>query len=109
MKWLNKVPGSRREPPGFEWKLFRKLPLIALAGTLLPLACAALMHAFAPAGEPLEVAKWLQRADFIAMGAVFVHWNLCLALAVGCVVVMVMKGPMYTADSYEVPDRNRPL
>ena len=36
MNWLQRLPGSRKDIPGFEWRLLRKLPLITLVGTLLP-------------------------------------------------------------------------
>jgi hypothetical protein len=29
-------------------------------------------------------------------------------VAIGCVVVMIMKGPQYTSDSYPVQDADRP-
>ena len=37
MNWLKKIPNSIRSASGLEWVLWRKLPLIALMGTLLPL------------------------------------------------------------------------
>ena len=44
MNWLKKLPQSRRANSGLEWLLWRKLPLIALLGTLLPLLCLGLVH-----------------------------------------------------------------
>jgi hypothetical protein len=46
--------------------------------------------------------------DAIAIGAGILLWTLVVTVAIGCVVVMVMKGPVQTADSYPVPDRDRP-
>ena len=40
MAWLNKLPNSIRSASGLEWKLWRKLPLIFLVGTAIPLAAA---------------------------------------------------------------------
>ena len=34
MNWLQKVPNSHRAASGLEWKLWRKLPWIAVLGTL---------------------------------------------------------------------------
>ena len=36
MEFFNRLPGSRREAPGLERLVLRKLPLIGLVGTLLP-------------------------------------------------------------------------
>ena len=30
MRWLNKLPGYRGEPPGLEWRLLRRLPVLLL-------------------------------------------------------------------------------
>jgi hypothetical protein len=40
MTWLTKLPGFRRAPAGLEWVVLRRLPLITLVGTLLPVAAA---------------------------------------------------------------------
>ena len=34
--WFKRLPGSRREAPGLEWRLLRRLPALALVGSLLP-------------------------------------------------------------------------
>ena len=41
------------------------------------------------------------------IGAVLLHWSLMLTLAIGCVIVMLMKGPAYVADAYPPPGRDR--
>ena len=42
------------------------------------------------------------------VGLVILHWSLVLTLAIGCVIVMVMKGPAYVADAYAM-DAPRPV
>jgi hypothetical protein len=32
------------------------------------------------------------------------HWTLVLTLAIGCVIVMLMKGPAYVADAYPIEE-----
>ena len=52
VNWLNKLPGFKRSAPGLEWALWKKLPWITLAGTLLPMTWvvmgmkACMFHAF---------------------------------------------------------------
>ena len=97
MSWLNKLPNSIRSASGLEWSLWRKLPLIFLVGTAAPLAVAVALHL----GSDLEVsanARWLQTMDYMVAGVVVFHWTAVLTIAIGCVVVMLMKGPGYVAD-----------
>jgi hypothetical protein len=39
---------------------------------------------------------------------VVLHWTLVLTLAIGCAIVMLMKGPAYVADPYELNDSDSP-
>jgi hypothetical protein len=38
------------------------------------------------------------------VGLVILHWALVLTLAIGCVIVMLMKGPAYVADAYAMDE-----
>jgi hypothetical protein len=44
----------------------------------------------------------------MAIGVVVLHWTLLLTIAIGCVIVMLMKGPAYVADALEVPHFDHP-
>jgi hypothetical protein len=88
--------------------LWRKLPWITLVGTIAPLVCLGLLHwTFASDTDPAQT-RWLQMADFMVGGIVVLHWTLVLTVAVGCVIVMVMKGPGYVADGYKVSHSDQP-
>lgn len=107
MGWLNKLPGSVRAASGLEWALWRRLPHIFLAGTLLPPLLLGLVHWWREdAGE--EALRQLQILDYVVFGLVLFHWSLVLLLAIGCVLVMLMKGPGYVADGMEVSHSDRP-
>jgi hypothetical protein len=97
MSWLNKLPNSIRSASGLEWALWRKLPLILLVGTALPLAAAVALHWQADAQSAADM-RWLQTMDYVVAGVVIFHWSAVLTIAIGCVVVMLMKGPGYVAD-----------
>jgi len=108
VNWLQKLPGFTRSAPGLEWALWKKLPWIALAGTALPLglvalACLAAPEAPSPTDER-QLTQWL----YMAIGVVVLHWTLLLTIAIGCVIVMLMKGPAYVADALEVPHFDHP-
>jgi hypothetical protein len=97
MSWLNKLPNSIRSASGLEWTLWRRLPLILLVGTALPLAAAVALHLFADLPTEADL-RWLQTMDYVVAGVVVFHWTAVFTIAIGCVVVMLMKGPGYVAD-----------
>ncbi|MEK6667655.1 MAG: hypothetical protein AABZ19_02405 [Pseudomonadota bacterium] len=108
MAWLNKHPHSVRSAPGLEWALWRRLPRILAVGTALPLLVLGASWALSPdapdgARDPASL-----RLEFIMVGIVVLHWTLVLTAAIGCAIVILMKGPTYTADSYPLPDADRP-
>jgi hypothetical protein len=41
---------------------------------------------------------------YVMLGLVMLHWTLVLTLAIGCVIVMLMKGPAYVADAYPMEE-----
>ena len=108
MKYLRKLPNSRREPPGLEWVVLRKLPITLLGGTVIPVLFAIAGHFFPPAGTPVEVAKHLTMVNIFSIATVVTVWASAFTLAIGCCVVVLMKGPAYVADKYELQDADRP-
>lgn len=108
MNWLNKLSGFRQTPHGLEWRLLRLIPKMCVAGTLLP-AVAALLARFVMTGNnEAELIRRIQLFDFLMIGLVFFIWSLILTLAIGCVIVWLMKGPAYVADGYELSHSDKP-
>lgn len=108
MNWLKKIPHSRRAATGMEWRLWRKLPLIGLAGTVLPLLVLGLVHLGADAQPDAAQARWLQMMNYIVGGLIAFHWSMVVTAGIGCVIVMIMKGPGYVADGYRVSHSDQP-
>jgi hypothetical protein len=108
MPWLNKLPDSRRSPPGMEWTLLRRMPRILVIGTLLPVLAAGLARLWPLPGSTEQIAVTVQMVDIYVIAAVILHWTIVLTLAIGCFIVLVMKGPSYVADAYPLPDAERP-
>lgn len=107
MNLFNKLPGLPRSQPGWEQRIWQRLPAILLWGTLLPLGLAGLNRALAPAvSESGAGAGALLLWDFTMIGVVVLHWTLVLTLALGCFIVRVMKGPAYVADAYPLPSES---
>lgn len=108
MNWLKKLPHTKTAPSGLEWKLWRKLPFILLVGTLVPFAALLLVHLLASVQTAPADVRWLQTLDYMVIGAVVFHWAVVATLAIGCLIVMVMKGPGYVADGYNLPHSDLP-
>jgi hypothetical protein len=108
MNWFNRLPGYKRTPYGMERPILNRLPSILLAGTVLP--GVALLAVWLNQGPDVTAAQ--QRAfwqlSYMVLGFVILHWTLVLTVAIGCVIVMIMKGPAYVADAYPVSHRDTP-
>jgi hypothetical protein len=108
--WLRKWPGFQRSASGLEWVLWCRLPYILLVGVSVPcvVALAAGMTAWlgeVDAATQRQLTQWI----YMMVGLVILHLTLVLTLAIGCVIVMVMKGPAYVADPYFLDGSTQPL
>lgn len=104
---MNRLPGFQRSPPGREWVLIKRLPAILLLGTALPIGLALALWWAAP-GQPTSAdQRDLQLWTYQLIGLVVLHWTLVLTVAIGCVIVLLMKGPAYVADAYPSPERTQ--
>jgi len=106
MSALKKLPGFPRAPAGLEWTVLRRLPMIALAGTVL---CIAGM--LAPArfldGDPVSV-KFATTIQIVLASVLVLHWTVVFTAALLCMIVLIAKGPAYVADAYPLIDSDRP-
>jgi hypothetical protein len=106
MALLNKLPGDPRAPAGLEWRVLRRMPAVALAGTVLPVLAALAVARFI-GGDP--AADKLAMTLHIALASVLVlHWTAVFTVALACVIVWIAKGPAYVADAYPLIDSDRP-
>ena len=108
MNWFTKLPGSRKEAPGLEWRVLRCLPVLALAGSVLPMLYALGVRFFDGGLPDADTLKAVQSADILAIAAVILHWTVILTLALGCAIVVVMKGHAYVADAYPLVEKDFP-
>lgn len=108
MKLLQKLPGFTRSPAGLEWRILKTLPWALLAGTVIPLAAylGALLWPVTLPGEPAE--KTLTGIGIAAIAVAITAWTAVFTIAIGCCVVVLMKGPAYVADAYPLVDAERP-
>lgn len=98
---------DRLEPPGRELVILRKLPRVTAVGTLIPIALSVLVRVL-PAQPGVDVAKHVKSVDIFAIATTITFWTALFTVAIGCVVVHVMKGPAYVADPYPLEHADRP-
>lgn len=102
MSYFNKLPGYTNAKSGFEWVLLKKIPKILVSGTVLLLLIILFIYLLNQDNDP----KYFQLI-YLCYGLLFSHWFFVGAAAIGCVVVIIMKGPAYVADPYELPKENK--
>jgi Cu/Ag efflux pump CusA len=108
MKLFRKLPGYQREPHGLEWALIKRLPHALLVVTAIPAITAWSMRLTEYDATGEDVAKFLKTVDIVLIAATVTAWTALLTIAIGCFVVIVMKGPAYVADAYHLHDAERP-
>lgn len=104
MRYFNKLPGFIKTPSGFEWVLLKKLPLIFCIGASVPVAAMLQLYFTNQTLSPDQL-----KTVYLCLGVLFSVCFFVGAAAIGCVVVMIMKGPAYVADPYELPKENKRL
>ncbi len=93
--------------PGLETALLRRWPLALALGSLLPSLLAGLIWALGPDAAGVIASKPQLLAWFTLIGAVVFYWSMLMTVAIGCIVVKIMKGPVRSADAYPLPKPDR--
>lgn len=108
MDWFRKLPGYRRAPAGFEWVLWRHLPRLIGWGTILPVGAALLLRYSALGSLVCDSDATRDVLLYALAGLVGFLWTAAGTVAIGCIVVMIMKGPAYAADPFPEPAAGDP-
>ncbi len=61
-----------------------------------------------PSAEDVNRAKHIKSVDIFAIATEITLITAVFTVAIGCVIVHIMKGPAYMADSLPVEHRDRP-
>ena len=99
---------EHRYPPGLERRIWKKLPVAVVGSILVPLGLVVVARLFPPAGTDYEVAKAMATVDIFAFATGVTAFTAVVTIAIGCIVVMIMKGPAYVADGYDLNAADRP-
>jgi polyferredoxin len=103
---------NHRYPPGLERKILLKIPKYLLGSIIIPLFMVIFVRL--PPVESLftstaeEALKLHTTIDFLSIAIFVAVLPVILALFIGCIIVILMKGPAYIADAYDVDDTDDP-
>ncbi|MGB2833476.1 MAG: hypothetical protein WBC07_11025 [Methylotenera sp.] len=84
--------------------MLKKIPRIMVLSGLVPCAVMLSLYLTNDALNPEHF-----KIIYQCLGVLFSLWFFLTAAAIGCVVVIIMKGPAYVADPYELPKENKNL
>lgn len=104
MEYFNKLPGFSQSPSGLEWTLLKKIPRIFFISGLAPCAIMLILYLTNDSLNPEQF-----KIIYQCLGVLFSIWFFLTTAAIGCIVVIIMKGPAYVADPYELPEEDEAL
>ena len=78
-----------------------------MIGSLIPLALATLVRIL-PSESGIDAAKHIKSVDIFAIATGITFLTAVFTVALGAVIVYIMKGPAYVADAYPVSHADRP-
>lgn len=104
MNWFRKI-NENRAPAGMERVLLRIAPMAALLCVVVPAAVAFAARLWL--GD--DAAKMISRIDIAAIAVAITALTAVFTVAIGAVIVFIMKGPGYVADAYELNESSVPV
>lgn len=105
---FNKLPGFNATPPGIERRILRLIPRSLFWGSLLiglPSLAVRIMARASPQSVDTLLIGWV---DIHVISLLVLYLTIVFTVAIGAFIVMVMKGPAYTADSYPLDETEKP-
>lgn len=105
---FTRLPDSVQCQPGLERYILRRIPWALPLGAAAILTPSAVLRISGWDMHAQELGAIVAKVDMLALGLLLLYWNLMVALTWGALIVMVMKGPTYVADSYPLIDADSP-
>ena len=97
MDWFQKLH-THRYPPGLERRIWRRLPKALVASVVIPAGLSVAARLLPPEGTAFEIARATRSVDIFALASGITAVTAVITVGIGCIVVMIMKGPAYVAD-----------
>lgn len=105
---MKKIHTSFRHAPGMEWYVFKNLPraFLWINGALLTIFFIFRLYLMTSNDSDIEKNLVVIEALFIGVGLTCLSFFVFTAIL--CGIVLIAKGPQYTADSYELNESDTP-
>ena len=84
------------------------LPLVMAAGVFVPLFLSAIVRLFPLIIPDADISRLQIGIDILSLSLFFTVLSGVMTVAIGCITIVLMKGPAYIADAYELDDADRP-
>jgi len=99
---------NQHHPAGLEWRILKMLPLVMAAGVFVPLFLSAVIRLFPLIIPEADTSRLQIGIDILSISLFFTVLSGVITVAIGCITIVLMKGPAYIADAYELDDADRP-
>lgn len=99
---------NHRHPAGLEWVILKKIPKILLGGIFIPFFMSIFVRLFPVAGTAAEIEKHLISIDIFSISLFFMVASAAFTMTIGCIIVVLMKGPAHIVDAYELEKFSHP-
>jgi hypothetical protein len=99
---------NKHYPAGLEWVILKMLPKILIGGVFIPLFMSIFIRLFPVDATAAEIAKHQISIDILSISLFFTMLTAVFTVAIGCIIVVLMKGPAYVADAYDLEDADHP-
>ena len=103
-----KLSAPRPEPPGVETRILKSLARWTLWGSLFIVEPSIFARLFDWNSRIIDVELTLTSIDIGVVAVLILYWTVLFTVGLGAVIVKVMKGHVYLADSYPLQDSERP-
>lgn len=91
-----------------EWVILKMLPKIMAGGIFTPIFLSLFVRLYSFERPAAEVAKLTISIDILSISLFFAVLSGVVFSAIACIIVVLMKGPAYIADAYDVDDADQP-
>lgn len=99
---------NQHHPAGLEWRILKMLPMIVAGGVFVPLFLSAFVRLFPFTRPEAEILKLQIGIDILSISLFFAVLSAVITVAIGCITIVLMKGPAYVADAYNLDDADKP-
>ena len=82
--------------------------MVMAAGVFVPLFLSAVVRLFPVIIPEADISRLQIGIDILSISLFFTVSSGVITVAIGCITIVLMKGPAYVADAYELDDADRP-